>query len=183
VRPIRSELSTTFAQAPLAGVLMNVRSDGGCAARTKVPQQWLTGPLLCGLVWRHLERHPCRRPCVRDLARALGTTERRLRRACQATGGSSLRLHLTYGCVTYAAQLIASGTKSEAAIRLAGYRSRWNFNRQCRQFGVGSARSCRSGRPELQFSAELVERALCAFEARQGLVTPPGTLPRTSPGT
>jgi hypothetical protein len=123
----------------------------------------LSAPLLCGLVWRHLERFPCQRPLVQDLANALGTTERGLRRACRLAGLGAVRRHLAYGCLTFAASLIAAGIKSDAAIRLAGFRSRWNFNRQCRAFGLGSATACRAGESRIQFDRAAVKRALHAY--------------------
>jgi AraC-like DNA-binding protein len=133
----------------------------------------LNGPVLCGLVWRYLGEHPCQRPRVGDLAQAFGLTERGLRRIHHRAGGPTLRAQLAYACLSYAACLISTGTKSEAAIRLAGFRSRWNFNRQCRQFGLGSAARCRLEQPGFQFGPEAVEDALRAYDrARQRLLDP-----------
>jgi len=41
---------------------------------------------------------------------------------------------LTYSCITYAQLLIRQGIKISAAMRIAGFRQRTNFNRQYREF-------------------------------------------------
>jgi hypothetical protein len=132
------------------------------AGRPLTPWRVPSSACVCGLVWRHLDAHPCERPAVGEIARAIGMTERQLRRRWHAKRVEPLRSLVTYACVTYAWCLIARGTKTEAAIRLAGFRNRWNFNRQSRAFGLRSASGCADGAP-LQISADSIQRATDEF--------------------
>jgi hypothetical protein len=104
----------------------------------------LISPLvISGLVWLYLSHHPGKRPRVAQMAAAAGVTERQLRRQWKRENGSmSLRRAMSNACVCLAGVLMSHGVKPDAAIRLAGLHSRWNFNRQCRRLGRGTARNC-----------------------------------------
>lgn len=132
----------------------------------------LSPAVICGLVWRWLDSHQGHRPAVRDIAAAIGVTERQLRHAWSLkhghAAGEPLRVQITYGCLTFALLEISRGCKCVAAVRAAGFKSLWNFNRQCRAFGFPSSRFHRSG-TSLQLSPQAVEKALLDFERQKHL--------------
>jgi AraC-like DNA-binding protein len=86
------------------------------------------------LIWRWLDAHPGMRPRVADMARMAGVSELELRRGLRHDHASTCRAMITYGCMTYAARLIADGMKVEAAMSLAGYRNKTVFCRNCRDY-------------------------------------------------
>ena len=86
------------------------------------------------VVWNLLDVCPGRRPCVHELARAVGTDARRLRGSLRVNRCAPARELITYGCLTYAARLIAAGVKVEAAMLIAGFHNKTNFCRQFREF-------------------------------------------------
>jgi AraC-like DNA-binding protein len=102
----------------------------------------LTLPEIERIVWELLEEHPGNRPTMREIAAVRGCTVLQLRRqhdqvrrVLGARGYCpSFRDALTYSCVTYAQLLIRRGTKIQAAMRLAGFQQKTNFNRQFRRF-------------------------------------------------
>lgn len=81
-----------------------------------------------------------------EIAREDGQTELQLRRATKDLNDAvhrsfgehgvtvPFRDFITYGCITYAAELISHGVKVEAAMTLAGFKNWTNFVRQCRAF-------------------------------------------------
>ena len=103
------------------------------------------------IVWECLEEHPCTRPTMSEVATIRGVTALQIRRTNQRihrvfgerVHEASFRDALTYSCVTYARRLITQGTKVEAAMRLAGFHQKTNFNRQCREFFAQSPRDWR----------------------------------------
>ena len=129
-----------------------------------------TAAELCAVVWWHLEKHPDSRPLQEDIARILGMSPRRLRRAWQETGRSSVRELITYGCLSYALWLIhADHCKAVAAVQLAGFRSYWNANRQCRRYA-----GCTLGRTRERFPFKLDIHQLQAKLAELRARDPPG---------
>ncbi len=113
-----------------------------------------------GLVWRHLEGHPGRQPRVADLATAFESSPRTVRRIWrERIGGDSIREVMTYARVMYGLRLIAQGVKPEAAALMAGFRSYWNFNRQCKRYCGQTASHWRAGTP-FQISEREVADAL-----------------------
>jgi methylphosphotriester-DNA--protein-cysteine methyltransferase len=64
----------------------------------------------------------------------LGKTAAKLRRELRRHRCATGRDIITYCCLTYAAHLIGTGTKVDAAMRLAGFHNHTNFNRQFRAF-------------------------------------------------
>jgi AraC-like DNA-binding protein len=110
---------------------------------TKERQTIPTTADICAHVWHWLEMHPDVRPRLSDLASTIGMSPRALRRAWQHTGRPRLRELITYGCLSYAAWLIATdGWKPIAAARQAGFRSYWNLNRQCKKYTGSTVRHC-----------------------------------------
>ena len=100
------------------------------------------------LIWKLLDRRPGRRPSVDELARTLGTDARHLRVRLRADRCAPAREMITYGCLTYAARLIAEGVKIEAAMLIAGFHNKTNFCRQFREFlGCQPGRYRPSARP------------------------------------
>src|SRR5262245_1998881 len=93
----------------------------------------VTYPVAIRLVWQCLDTGHCR-PTSADLAAVLGVSERHLRRAQQRHRAARWRELITYGCLLYALREISCGVKVEAAMRLAGFRNRTNFNRQVREY-------------------------------------------------
>lgn len=88
------------------------------------------------VVWRQLEALG-RRPTIHEIADALDLSAAQLRRRVKSMGGITLRSVLTRACLSYAENLICDGTKIEAAMRLAGFRNKTNFNAQfSRRFGA-----------------------------------------------
>jgi methylphosphotriester-DNA--protein-cysteine methyltransferase len=102
----------------------------------------LTLPEIERIVWELLDEHPGRRPTMQEVAAIRGFTSLQLRRTTERIQRvlgpigycATFRDELTYSCLTYARLLIAKGTKIEAAMRLAGFHQKTNFNRQCREF-------------------------------------------------
>jgi len=99
--------------------------------------------VVCGVVWLLLDRNEV--PTVPTIASLCGRSPRQLQRQWRRSGRESLRTVITYARLSYAWRLIAEGTKAQAAIKLAGYQSRWNFNRQSRRFGGRRACEYRTG--------------------------------------
>lgn len=99
-----------------------------------------TGHASCDSLPSHLstvaERLLCHRPAsrltVRELAVALGLSERQLRRAIRVRGQTSARDVIILTRVAYAPARITAGDKICAAMFLAGFRNKSNFNRQFR---------------------------------------------------
>ena len=125
----------------------------------------LSPETLCGAVWAHLSVTRGARPTVSDVACAVGLSARRLRQECRARGLEAPRRQIMHGCISFAAALICEGTKMEAAIRLAGLHSRWNFNRQCRRMGYRSAGS-RNVAIDPRLDSGDVTRSVAAFRRR-----------------
>ena len=104
----------------------------------------LTLPEIERIVWELLEEHPCRRPTMPEVAAVRGCTALGIRRTTERIQrilgpigcGATFRDALTYSCLTYARLLIQRGTKIEAAMRLAGFHNKTNFNRQFSRFFV-----------------------------------------------
>jgi hypothetical protein len=138
-------------------------------------------PAMIGVVWVLLDRLRGRgdRPRVSDLAGAIRWPVRRLRREWRAHGRPSLRSLVSFGCVTYARQLISEGVKPSAAVVSAGLKSYWNFNRQSKQYSLGTAKQARRG-PISQFDATTIraegENALAA--SNEAPAAPIRVLPR-----
>lgn len=82
------------------------------------------------LVWSLIEQNPSRRPRVADLARELHTTSTALRRMQRRNRAAKLQDLITFGCISYAAETICNGGKIFAAMRIAGFRNKTNFNKQ-----------------------------------------------------
>ncbi len=105
----------------------------------------LTLPEIERIVWELLEEHPGHRPTMDELAVVRGCTALDIRRTTeriQRILGSigycaTFRDALTYSCLTYARLLVQRGTKIEAAMRLAGFHNKTNFNRQFSRFFIG----------------------------------------------
>ena len=98
--------------------------------------QTLCGGEIVDVVRRHLE---CvgRRPTVAEAAATLGVSPVQLRRLLKRTGRATFKAMLTEVCLSHAASLIREGMKIEAAMRLAGFRNKTNFNKQfARRFGM-----------------------------------------------
>lgn len=149
-------------------------------AVTMLAQESLTPRLICGLVWRSLTARGGQRPTIATLACYLDMSERQLRRIWRLryvrAGGEPLRTQVTYGCVTFALLEISTGCKCVAAVRQAGFRSLWNFNRQCRAFGLGSSSHHRSG-ARLQLSVDAVHDALREYDESRTREPAPGKYP------
>jgi methylphosphotriester-DNA--protein-cysteine methyltransferase len=102
----------------------------------------LTLPEIERITWELLEEHPDVRPTMAEVAAVRGGSPLQIRRAnerIQRIVGSmgycaKFRDVLTYSCITYAQLLIRQGIKISAAMRIAGFRQRTNFNRQYREF-------------------------------------------------
>ena len=86
------------------------------------------------LIWLGLDSHPGVRPRVADMSRMVGVGELELRRSLRRNHAAPCRAMITYGCLTYAARLIADGMKVEAAMSLAGFRNKTVFCRNCRDY-------------------------------------------------
>jgi methylphosphotriester-DNA--protein-cysteine methyltransferase len=94
------------------------------------------------IVWELLEERPCQRPTMEEVAAVRGCRARDIRRATERIQRilgpigycATFRDALTYSCLTYARMLIQRGTKIEAAMRLAGFHNKTNFNRQFSRF-------------------------------------------------
>jgi AraC-like DNA-binding protein len=63
----------------------------------------------------------------------MGMGEAALRRLLRGEGALTPKALITQVCVEHAAELIRSGTKIEAALSLAGFHQKTNFNRQFRR--------------------------------------------------
>jgi len=95
-----------------------------------------------------------RRPRMREVARAIGVTEWRLRRQFHAGRVNGLapcspvrfRSILTCECARYGKHLIELGYKIEAAVKLAGFNNRTNFNRQFKALFGCLPSQCRNRR-------------------------------------
>lgn len=104
----------------------------------------LTLPEIERIVWELLEEHPCQRPTMAEVSAVRGCTALNVRRATERIQRmlgpigycATFRDALTYSCLTYARLLIKRGTKIEAAMRIAGFHNRINFNRQFSQLLV-----------------------------------------------
>jgi methylphosphotriester-DNA--protein-cysteine methyltransferase len=78
-----------------------------------------------------------RRPTMAEVAGAMELSAAQLRRRFKSAGELTFRSALTQACLTHAGMLIRNGTKIEAAMRLAGFRNKTNFNKQFnRRFGA-----------------------------------------------
>ena len=71
---------------------------------------------------------------MRELALACKRSSTQLRRDQKANRAARVRDLITYGCLLYAANLISKRTKCEAAMTLAGFRNKTNFNRDFRTY-------------------------------------------------
>jgi AraC-like DNA-binding protein len=104
-------------------------------------------PELEAVVWRLLDQHPGRRPTLEEVARDAHRSALDMRRANLAvrrivatTFGQrafkqpTCRDMISYACLTYSTQLIRGGTKIEASMRLAGFRSWSHFSRKCQDY-------------------------------------------------
>jgi len=127
---------------------------------------------LCAVVWWHLEKHPDSRPLQADIARALDVAPRRLRRVWHDKGHNNIREMITYGCLSYAQWLIYfEHCKVVAAVQLAGFKSLWNANRQCKRYAGCTLGQCRDRFPfQLDLDDLLVKLAeLRARDKSRGL--------------
>ena len=102
----------------------------------------LSLPEIERIVWELLEEHPGRRPTMAEVAAVRGCTPVQIRHATDhlrrilgtVAYCAPFRDALTYSCLTYAGLLIRKGTKIHAAMRLAGFHQKSNFNHQCKEF-------------------------------------------------
>lgn len=103
---------------------------------------------LCAVIWSHLDAHPDCRPSQTGIARALGIEPRRLRRAWHCAGRTPVRTMITRACLLYALWLIYNHhCKAVAAVRVAGFRSYWNANRQFKRYTGYTFGQCRDTLP------------------------------------
>jgi len=93
---------------------------------------WL--PHFQAIIWNLLEAHPGYRPTMAEVATHLDLSTLELRRSLHRKGGPSFRVIRAWCCLEYGLYLASGGTKVEAAILLAGYKSYSNFNRCSKQF-------------------------------------------------
>src|SRR5262245_27085989 len=99
-------------------------------------EQSLSTSRLDEVIWHHLVG--CgRRPTMAEIAQSVDVSAAQLRRRLKHAGSITFRTTLTEACRTYAGLLIHNGTKIEAAMRLAGFHNKTNFNRQfTKHFGA-----------------------------------------------
>lgn len=86
------------------------------------------------LVLAELEGRPGRRPRPADLAGRVRRTVPQLRRDQRVNHAAPLAEVISYACTLYAVVLIGSGVKCEAAMQLAGFKNKTNFNRNVRDY-------------------------------------------------
>ena len=72
------------------------------------------------------------RPSISDIAAVLGMSYRGFCRHVESIKLSGRQIR-SWCCITYAAHLIGSGIKVEAAMTLAGFRNHTHFNEQFRR--------------------------------------------------